>query len=229
MTFLFEDVIITQRAFLKWVSKVFLQSSEGRSLPKDAKQQIYHITRPGIAISTTPMSLLPAIVDILEVWEAVPLVPETRQWAIARARFIARTLNSGLFQARLEEGLERDGTVSMFEPIRLPWHHKDLRWSPAPPDGGTFDTIIEPSIGKAGLDIKAAEADIDNSEALRISPPTPQQFIAMHGRTGSEVAAGLQVGQGTEAEADSPKRHCEPPRRICSNGEKPPSRRAKVE
>ncbi|KAL8809901.1 MAG: hypothetical protein Q9200_003019 [Gallowayella weberi] len=220
--FLYEDNTVTRRAFLIWFSEVFLESPEGRSLPKEVQQQIYHISRPSIATSTTRGSLASAIINVLKVWEAVPLVPGTRQWEIARARFIALTLSTGLFQTRQEEGLvvtssemneaqcwlhkQLDGTISMFKTVQQPWYHKDLKWSPMSPNQAAFETILEASNGTAERDIKAAEADVGNPEALRISSQTLQELIETPPRpSGSSIAASPQVGKRVEADDDSRK------------------------
>ncbi|KAL8801941.1 MAG: hypothetical protein Q9182_004122 [Xanthomendoza sp. 2 TL-2023] len=217
--FLYEDSIVTRSAFLKWFSEVFLQSPEGRSLPKDVQKQIYHITEPSVAASTTRESLSPAIIDVLKAWEAVPLVPGTRQWAIAHVRFIAFMLSHGIFRSCSEKGLvvtssevneaqcwlhkQPDGGISVFKTIQQPWYHKDLTWKPK---GGTFETYIEPSYAGDEREIEAAEADVDNPEALRISPQTLRKWMTMpRGSRESSSASSSQVSEVVKADVESPK------------------------
>lgn len=138
-------------------------------------------------------TLLPGTIDILELWESVPLVEGTRQWAIARARLVGRLLANGTFQESRRKGLattpreiaeahcwlhkKPDGTVVMFEPIRQPWHHKDLHWIPEPADGGTNQTTAEASTCDWHVEVETAEKDSENPEALRIFPQTLQRLI----------------------------------------------------
>ncbi|KAL8772830.1 MAG: hypothetical protein Q9209_002175 [Squamulea sp. 1 TL-2023] len=191
--FLDEAASVTQKAFRIWFSEEYLKSAPGARLPKHIKVQINGICNSRSVRSIDRAGLLPRTVEVFEAWEALPLVPQTRQWAIARARMIGWLLINGLFRESLTQGLnftkqeldearlwlhkKRNGTVSIFQPSRLPWHHKDLFWINDSDEGGFFKTIVQVPADEPGADVKSAEGDHDNPEALRISSQTLQQMM----------------------------------------------------
>ncbi|KAL8901196.1 MAG: hypothetical protein Q9192_000673 [Flavoplaca navasiana] len=190
--FLEQDAKIARKAFKVWFSEVYLKTPEGRGLPKNVKQQIHHIS-DAVVHRTGRSQLLPGTIDVLAIWEDIPLVPGTSEWGVARVRLIAHLLVHGLFRESQAQGLvvteqeiaearlwlykKPDGTVSRFEPIRQPWHFKDLHWVPEPNTGGTFEHIVEVHTSEQGMEIAVAEHDQNNPEALRISPQTLQQLV----------------------------------------------------
>ncbi|KAL8855585.1 MAG: hypothetical protein Q9178_007777 [Gyalolechia marmorata] len=212
--FLIEDATVAREAFKVWFSEVYLKTPEGASLPKDIEQQVYFIIDTPSVCSVNRNDLLPGTIDVLETWEKVPLVPGTREWAIARARLVGFLLINGLFgeceaqglnptkqelaEARLWLHKQPDGTVSRFEPVRQPWHYKDLYWTPGPAEGGTYETVVEAHLSGPGAEIKAAEEDRDNPESLRISSQTLQELISIP--IESEETSIKQVTQGGDAE-----------------------------
>ncbi|KAL8911673.1 MAG: hypothetical protein Q9171_003200 [Xanthocarpia ochracea] len=190
--FLIEDATVAREAFKVWFSEVYLKTPEGASLPKDIDQQVYFII-------DTP---------------SVPLVPGTREWAMTRARLVGFLLINGLFgeceaqgldptkqelaEARLWLHKQPDGTVSRFEPVRQPWHYKDLYWTPGPAEGGTYESVVEAHLSDSGTEIEAAEEDRDNLESLRISSQTLQELINIP--LEPEETSIKQVTQGGDAE-----------------------------
>ena len=176
-----------------WFSEVYLKTPEGASLPKDIEQQVYFIIDTPSVCSVNRKDLLPGTIDVLESWERVPLAPGTREWAIARARLVGFLLINGLFgecevqglnptkqelaEARLWLHKRPDGTVSRFEPVRQPWHYKDLYWTPGPAEGGTYESVVEAHLSNSGTEVEAAEGNRDNPESLRISSQTLQELI----------------------------------------------------
>ncbi|KAL9037212.1 MAG: hypothetical protein Q9180_003847 [Flavoplaca navasiana] len=190
--FLEQDAKIARKAFKVWFSEVYLKTPEGRGLPKNVKQQIHHIS-DAVVHRTRRSQLLPGTIDVLAIWEDIPLVPGTSEWGVARVRLIAHLLVHGLFRESQAQGLvvteqeiaearlwlykKPDGTVSRFEPIRQPWHFRDLHWVPKPNTGGSFEHIVEVHTSEQGMEIAVAEHDQNNPEALRISPQTLQQLV----------------------------------------------------
>ncbi|KAL8871611.1 MAG: hypothetical protein Q9198_007377 [Flavoplaca austrocitrina] len=190
--FLEQDAKIARKAFKVWFSEVYLKTPEGRALPKNIKQQIHHIS-DAVVHRTRRSQLLPGTIDVLAIWEDIPLVPGTSEWGVARVRLIAHLLVHGLFRESQAQGLvvteqevaearlwlykKPDGTVSRFEPIRQPWHFKDLHWVPEPNTGGNFEHIVEVHTSEQGMEIAVAEQDQNNPEALRMSPQTLQQLV----------------------------------------------------
>lgn len=175
-----------------WFSEVYLKTPEGRGLPKNVKQQIHHIS-DAVVHRTRRSQLLPGTIDVLAIWEDIPLVPGTSEWGVARVRLIGHLLAHGLFRESQAQGLvvtqqeiaearlwlykKPDGTVSRFEPIRQPWHFKDLLWVPEPNTGGIFKHIVEVHTSEQGMEIAVAEQDQNNPEARRISPQTLNQLM----------------------------------------------------
>ncbi|KAI4253128.1 MAG: hypothetical protein L6R42_007697 [Xanthoria sp. 1 TBL-2021] len=186
--FLKEDAAVSRKAFTNWLSRVYLP--QGNPLRKDVKAQLHRLCQLNPNERAT---LLPGTIDILKLWEFVPLVEGTRQWAIARARLVGQLLANGTFQESRRKGLattpreiaeahcwlhkKSDGTVVMFEPIRQPWHHKDLHWIPEPADGGRNQTTAEAPTCDWHMEVETAEKDSENPEALRIFPQTLQRLI----------------------------------------------------
>ncbi|KAL8877844.1 MAG: hypothetical protein Q9198_004221, partial [Flavoplaca austrocitrina] len=201
----------------------------GRSQLKNVKQQIHNICEEKPGRSMDREALLPETLEVLKLWEALPMAAGTRQWAFARVRQLGFLLVHGLFQESQLKGrkvtprkiaeaqcwLHRkpDGSVSMFQPIRQPWLHKDLLWEPGPDDGvteGSFTTITDAFYGQSSIEYFTAENDRNNPEALRISTLTLQQLMnrpiqseettTAHARTG-EVAAIPQMLHETAEQA----------------------------
>lgn len=191
--FLIEDAMVSRKAFGVWYPEVYLRSAQGILLPKDIKQQILFISTASPVYAIDRDTLLPGTLNVLKTWEEVDLAPGSAAWRIARARLIAYLLLNGLFHDRKAHGLEvtqqdldaarlwlhkkPDGTVSRFEPLRQPWHHKGLSWIPAPGDGGTFRTFVEVLTVDHEAEVRAAEQDRNNPEALRISTKTLQLLM----------------------------------------------------
>lgn len=191
--FLIEDAMVSRKAFHVWFMEVYLQSPQGASLPKENKRDINFISKASPVYTIDRDTLLPDTLNVLKTWEDVDLPTGTPAWRIARARLIAYLLVNGLFHDRKAHGLEvtqedlaearlwlhkkPDGTVSRFEPLRLLWHHKGLSWIPEPGEGGTFRTFIEVPTVDPEVEIRAAEQDRNNPEALRISTKTLQLLM----------------------------------------------------
>ncbi|KAL8750627.1 MAG: hypothetical protein Q9199_006945 [Rusavskia elegans] len=186
--FLKEDAAVSRKAFTTWLSREYLP--QGNPLLKDVKAQLHRLCQLNPNERAT---LLPGTIDILRLWESVPLVEGTRQWAIARARLVGRLLANGTYRESRRKGLattpreiaeahcwlhkKSDGTVVMFEPIRQPWHHKDLHWISEPADGGTNQTTAKAPTCDWHVEVKTAEKDSESPEALRIFPQTLQRLI----------------------------------------------------
>ncbi|KAL8922492.1 MAG: hypothetical protein Q9172_003557 [Xanthocarpia lactea] len=212
--FLIEDATVAREAFTVWFSEVYLKTPEGASLPKDIEQQVYFIIDTPSVCSVNRKDLLPGTIEVLETWEKVPLVPGTREWAIARARLVGFLLINGLFgeceaqglnptkqelaEARLWLHKQPDGTVSRFEPVRQPWHYKDLYWKPGPAEGGTYESVVEAHLSDSGAEIEAVEEDRDNPESLWISSQTLQELINIP--IEPEETSVKQVTHGGDAE-----------------------------
>ena len=174
-------------------------------------------------------ALLRETLEVLKLWEALPMAAGTRQWALACVRQLGFLLIHGLFQESQLKGRKvipreiaevqcwlhknPDGSVSMFQPIRQPWYHKDLLWEPGPDDGvteGTFTTITDAFYGQSSIEYVTAENDRNNPEALRIStltlqqlmntPIQPKETTTAHARAG-EVATILQLLHETAEQA----------------------------
>ncbi|KAL8994473.1 MAG: hypothetical protein Q9169_005564 [Polycauliona sp. 2 TL-2023] len=191
--FLVDDAKISRKAFDAWFSDVYLQGPHGGSLSKDVKQQIFYMSDAVSVYAVNLDDLLPGTLEVLKIWERVDLVPKTPAWNIARARLIGQLLVNGLFADRKKHGLEvtnqdlaeariwlhkkPDGTVSMFAPFRQLWHHKGLYWTPGPDKAGTFTTFAEIPTPDPTLEMKAAEQDRENPEALRISTMSLQRLM----------------------------------------------------
>ncbi|CAO1606017.1 hypothetical protein XANCAGTX0491_009516 [Xanthoria calcicola] len=173
--------------------EIYLQSPQGASLAKENKREIHFISTASPVYAINRDTLLPGTLNVLKTWEEVDLAPGSPAWRIARTRAIAYLLVNGLFHDGNAHGLEvtqrdlgearcwlhkkPDGTVSRFEPLRQLWHHKGLSWIPAPGEGGTFRTFIEVPTVDPEVEIRAAEQDRNNPEALRISTKTLQLLM----------------------------------------------------
>lgn len=191
--FLIEDATVSRKAFEVWFMEVYLQSPQGASLAKENKREIHFISTASPVYAINRDTLLPGTLNVLKTWEEVDLAPGNPAWRIARTRSIAYLLVNGLFHDGNAHGFEvtqrdlgearcwlhkkPDGTVSRFEPLQQLWHHKGLSWIPAPGEGGTFRAFIEVPTVDPEVEIRAAEQDRNNPEALRISTKTLQLLM----------------------------------------------------
>ncbi|KAL8672425.1 MAG: hypothetical protein Q9168_003103 [Polycauliona sp. 1 TL-2023] len=208
-----EDAALSRKAFITWLSSTYLP--QDNPVGKDIKAQLHGLLEQN---TNERAELLPGTINILEMWESVPLVEGSRQWGIARARLVGSLLSNGSFQASQEQGLVvtpreiaeahcwlhkgPDGTVLIFEPIRQPWYHKDLRWIVEADGAGTTKGLVEVPKSDWRIEIEMAKKDSENPEALRISSETLHQLI--HSPTSVQETTLQHDARNEDAEAPQP-------------------------
>ncbi|KAI4236662.1 MAG: hypothetical protein L6R40_006104 [Gallowayella cf. fulva] len=77
--FLIEDAAVTRKAFAVWLSETYLRSPDGQALSRDIKRELCQILQPGYSLDRTALSA--GTVEVLKVWESIPLVHGTRHIA----------------------------------------------------------------------------------------------------------------------------------------------------
>ncbi|KAL8848994.1 MAG: hypothetical protein Q9221_006025 [Calogaya cf. arnoldii] len=184
-----------------------MKSAEGRMLSGFTKNQIRTICQSGTTGRYSRDSLSPETITVIQTWENIPLIPDTKEWRAARIRLVCDLLLEGILIQYQDQGLQAsarevgdarkwiferpDGSLARYGSIIQPWNHKSLTIR----DGNLITTSAPGTLDPASLPNLVVDENF-NANRLRISRSIFRALIEGKRSSGSasSMASAEEVG-----------------------------------
>ncbi len=180
---------MTRKAFCTWWSSRFVETRRDKGLCRAARRQVEDLilaSQPPTSVDRA--SLRPDVIQVLQIWEAIPPAKGSHEETKGKIRLLADMLYSGEYAKRVNRGehlpfdhpdirdarqwlhMKDDGTIGRYEPLRQVWTYKDVIWNS---EKKTLEFMPEkPSCGCNPLD-RDVSSILANPESSKISRARP--------------------------------------------------------